>query len=71
MRSISAKPKLAKKTYEPPSFRILDGPLAQAELKVNRDPKDPNSDRLLRLMDEQVDQPDGNAHSSPRSRSKF
>jgi hypothetical protein len=71
MRSILVKPKLAKKNYEPPSFRILDGPSAQAELKVKRDRKDPNSDRLLRLMDEQVDQPDGSAHSSPRSRSNF
>jgi hypothetical protein len=48
------KPKVAKKPYSAPSFRMLDSRAAQSELKANGDPKDANVQKMLSLMDEQL-----------------
>ena len=47
-------PKAAKKPYSAPSFRMLDAPAAQTELKAKREPKDANVQKMLSFIDRQL-----------------
>jgi hypothetical protein len=60
---MSAKPKAAKKPYSVPSIMTLDAQAAQAQLKAKGDPKDPNVQKMLSLMDKQLNRRKAKSHS--------
>lgn len=47
-------PKAVKKPYNSPSFAVCDASAAKAQLKAKGDPKDPNTQKMLSLIDEQL-----------------
>jgi hypothetical protein len=47
-------PGTAKKRYSPPSLEVLDASAAKAKLKSKGDPKDPNTKKMLSLIDGQL-----------------
>ena len=57
------RPKAAKKPYSPPSHVVLDASAAKAKLKVNGDPKDPNTQKMLSFVDEQLNRQKAKSHS--------
>ena len=45
--------KIAKEPYTPPSLVVLDANAAKAKLQANGNPKDPDTQRMLSLIDEE------------------
>lgn len=56
-------PQTAKKPYRAPSFSVLDAQAGQVELKAKGDPKDPNVQKMLSLMDKQLNRRKGRSYS--------
>ncbi len=50
-----SNPKAAKKPYNSPSLVQLDASTARAKLKAKGDPRDAISQKLLSLIDEQLE----------------